>query len=773
MEQREIIQRYIDGYEKKRTKSEEFANDFMNLKRQSAKYKTDNNYTTVAAERPENFKKNRYKDIFPFDHSRVELSLITSDEETDYINASFIKGVYGPRAYIATQGPLANTVVDFWRMIWEYNIGIIVMACMEFEMGKKKCERYWAEVGCEVLPCGPFSITCTKEEKKTDYVIRLLAVTYGNEIRIVHQIHYKNWPDHDVPSSVKYILEMIQDIRLLQRDDTPPLCIHCSAGCGRTGVICAIDYVWRLLKDQIIPVNFSIYSIIQEMRTQRSSLVQTKEQYELVYNAVIYLFKKELKKINGLSGSEEDMTFKNAPHPQGADRGLINLPRGFTGQIREDIHQWTGGSSAAACNSGTDFTIFEPLTPSKMYKNRGNTEENILKSQTQNRIDQCFDVPHPLPRTHYGKHSQNVTCDDNLNAKRSAAERKMNSGHTPLTRTKSTPFELHQRRQSCILANTSKETDMYQDEFDVLSLMKQGPNLTSSLGNLNTVHSSHIYIRLTEDPYFSPTLSSDPGSPKFADFCLEAICPEITNSQVSGKQNAGSLMSESHHLGHMNEPDIQRPLEGADVPRFSNLNGKSDDSPPPLPERTPESFIVPDEQSEQCIGTEQSQDSSKLQPVLQSRIGMSLEWGGVSQRKIDDFRHMARSKSVKVRGSKLEKIQNRSPSPPPLPERTEESYIIADEACYAESIVPEIPGPLHLTEREISGCVPPSAPEQEITRKKSMKILRNMKKNVCSVAKTESASSGSSSPLSFLHFGFGKRFAKPKGPRKPPATWNI
>ncbi|KAG8589546.1 hypothetical protein GDO81_006431 [Engystomops pustulosus] len=255
MEQREIIQRYIDGFERKKTKSEEFANDFMNLKRQSAKYKTDQNYTTWAAEKPENFKKNRYKDIFPFDHSRVELSLITSDEDTDYINASFIKGVYGPRAYIATQGPLPSTLVEFWRMIWEYNIGIIVMACMEFEMGKKKCERYWAEVGCEVLQCGPFSITCTKEEKKTDYVIRLLAITYGNEIRIVHQVHYKNWPDHDVPSSVNNILQMIQDIRLLQRDDNPPICVHCSAGCGRTGVICAIDYIWRLLKDEVRVIN--------------------------------------------------------------------------------------------------------------------------------------------------------------------------------------------------------------------------------------------------------------------------------------------------------------------------------------------------------------------------------------------------------------------------------------------------------------------------------------------------------------------------------------
>ncbi|XP_066456167.1 tyrosine-protein phosphatase non-receptor type 22 isoform X2 [Eleutherodactylus coqui] len=742
MEQREVIERYIHCYERKRAKSEEFANDFMNLKRQSAKYKTDNNYTTRTAERPENFKKNRYKDIFPFDHSRVELSLITSDEDTDFINASFIKGVYGPRAYIATQGPLPTTVIDFWRMIWEYNIGVVVMACMEFEMGKKKCERYWAEVVCEVLQCGPFSITCTKDEKKTDYVIRVLAVAYGNEIRIVHQIHYTNWPDHDVPSSVKHILQMIQDIRLLQRDDSPPICVHCSAGCGRTGVICAIDYVWRLLKDQIIPVNFSIYAIIQEMRTQRSSLVQTKEQYELVYNAVIHLFKKELEKLNGIP--EENTTIRNTPDPQGTDRGLLSLPSSSTGQTREDIHQWTGGFTAITCNTGINFNnILEPLPPPKMYTTCGNTELNHLKSQTQHLTDQCFDVPPPLPRAQYNKYIQNAICDDS-NTK-PAVERRMYRGHMPLTQTKSTPFELCQQRQSCVLANTSKKSEVYHDGLNISSHMEQKSKLSGSLGNISTVPSSHVYIRLTEDPYFSPTLSSDPGSPKFADFCLEAVSPEVTKTNVNIMQNPGSLLYESQQLCHMNEPFIQRPLEGVDVLQPSNLNGKNVDSPPPLPERTPESFIVHDEQV-----TERPQDSSILQPTVPSlRIGTSLEWGGVPQCKMDDFQHFARSKSVKVRGSKLEKAQNRSPSPPPLPERTENSYIIADEACYVESIVPEIPEPLHLMETEISGSMPSSEPQQQITRKKSLRLLRNVKKS------------------------FGNRFAKPKGPRKPPSTWNI
>ncbi|NWR77668.1 PTN22 phosphatase, partial [Centropus unirufus] len=268
------------------------------LKRQSTKYRVDKIYPTTAAEQPENIKKNRYKDILPFDHSRVVLSLITSDADSHYINASFIKGVYGPRAYIATQGPLPTTVIDFWRMIWEYKVLVVVMACMEFEMGKKKCERYWAEAGSSPLQCGPFSIACEAEEGKTEYVIRTLKVTLNKETRTVHQFHYKNWPDHDIPSSIDPILELIGGIRRCQPDDSVPICVHCSAGCGRTGVICAVDYTQKLLKDGIVPVNFSIFSLMQEMRTQRPSLVQTKEQYEMVYDAVIELFQRQIKALS-------------------------------------------------------------------------------------------------------------------------------------------------------------------------------------------------------------------------------------------------------------------------------------------------------------------------------------------------------------------------------------------------------------------------------------------------------------------------------------------
>ncbi|XP_056655477.1 tyrosine-protein phosphatase non-receptor type 12 isoform X2 [Monodelphis domestica] len=300
MEQVEILRKFIQRVQDMKSpdhKGEDnFTRDFSRLRRLSTKYRTEKIYPTATGEKEENVKKNRYKDILPFDHSRVKLTLKTPSQDSDYINANFIKGVYGPKAYVATQGPLANTVIDFWRMIWEYNVVIIVMACQEFEMGRKKCERYWPLYGDESLTFSPFQITCEAEQARTDYFIRTLLLEFQNESRRLYQFHYVNWPDHDVPSSFDSILDMISLMREYQEHEDVPICIHCSAGCGRTGAICAIDYTWNLLKAGKIPEEFNVFNLIQEMRTQRHSAVQTKEQYELVHRAIAQLFEKQLQK---------------------------------------------------------------------------------------------------------------------------------------------------------------------------------------------------------------------------------------------------------------------------------------------------------------------------------------------------------------------------------------------------------------------------------------------------------------------------------------------
>ncbi|XP_066436020.1 tyrosine-protein phosphatase non-receptor type 18 isoform X2 [Eleutherodactylus coqui] len=225
--------------------------EFQEIKSRAAAFRQDGNYSTDVGGSQENLKKNRYKDILPYDQTRVPVTLLAEEAGYDYINASFIQGVDKQPRYIATQGPLSHTVVDFWRMIWQYNVKVLVMACREVEQGK--------------------------------------------EVREVGHFQYIAWPDRGIPDSYACFLEMIQLVRHHQGEHKAPMCVHCSAGCGRTGVICTVEYIQCLLHKQRVPSDFSIYEVVMEMRRQRPSAVQTREQYDFLYHAITEMFEKQLK----------------------------------------------------------------------------------------------------------------------------------------------------------------------------------------------------------------------------------------------------------------------------------------------------------------------------------------------------------------------------------------------------------------------------------------------------------------------------------------------
>ncbi|XP_027716192.1 tyrosine-protein phosphatase non-receptor type 22 isoform X2 [Vombatus ursinus] len=788
MDQREILQKYLDEATNKKLIREERASEFLKLKRQSTKYKMDKTYPTTVAERPENIKKNRYKDILPFDHSRVKLSLVTSDEDSHYINANFIKGVYGPRAYIATQGPLATTLLDFWRMIWEYSVLIIVMACMEFEMGKKKCERYWTEPGETVLQCGPFSISC--------------------ETRTIYQFHYKNWPDHDVPSSIDPILELIWEMRCYQVDDSVPICIHCSAGCGRTGVLCAVDYTWKLLKDGIIPVNFSIFSLIQDMRTQRPSLVQTQEQYEMVYNAVLELFKRQVEILTdnrNTAGPEiqanhaalkpppvlEDDPFSCIPPDCPAEEDSVIKCQ----QNKQVTQEETVRASSLDCGvpelHGSQGLSSHSVKPDFSVKV---LELNCSGEKNADRLMKWETKLYPLVGEPLQKHGSldlnSVLSGTHPNLGPANANGRQSNTKVPLTRTKSIPFELPPQRQlkECeinaafpcsddwqghsyssidLQAHKSKCISSVELNHLLSGTKSQMYNVSHPKAHVSSAYRVHPYTSLAEDPYFSQLPPSNVDLPMGIDFLEKpdgtvfssstAITTPISDGSPFNPL-ASSLPSNHFH------PTLNR-RTSADSPLLD------DEIPPPLPERTPESFIVDEESGNFSEMTSKPQSS----PV-KLKIGTSLEWSGVSEsEKSNDSFRLRPSKSVKLRSSKSEIPQDRSSSPPPpLPERTPESFLLADEdPMQVQS------GETHSTNR-LENLEDITSSQQSLktsgkgfTRSRSLKILRNVKKSISSqpVKSAESIQSNHSS--SFLNFGFANRFSKPKGPRNPPPTWNI
>ncbi|XP_060034199.1 tyrosine-protein phosphatase non-receptor type 18 isoform X2 [Erinaceus europaeus] len=251
------------------------AGEFSDIQARSVSWRADKVYSTEAGSRPENVRKNRYKDVLPYDQTRVTLSLLQEEGHGDYINGSFIRGVDGSHTYIATQGPLPHTLLDFWRLVWEFGVKVILMACRETESGKTR-----------------------EAQLNEDIRIRTLQVTFRKESRSVTHLQYISWPDRGVPSHPEHVLTMVEEARRLQGAGRSPLCVHCSAGCGRTGVLCTLDYVRQLLLTQAILPNFSLFDVVLEMRRQRPTAIQTEEQYRFLYQMVTQMFRAALQNVS-------------------------------------------------------------------------------------------------------------------------------------------------------------------------------------------------------------------------------------------------------------------------------------------------------------------------------------------------------------------------------------------------------------------------------------------------------------------------------------------
>eukprot|EP00051_Salpingoeca_urceolata_P029852 m.7489 g.7489 ORF g.7489 m.7489 type:complete len:438 (-) comp2950_c0_seq2:30-1343(-) len=297
-----------------------FAREFLHLKEISNEYQYTGRYPSTVGAHPGNLKKNRYKDIIPFDHSRCVLAEIPGEEGSDYINASYIKGTSERCSVIAAQGPMSVTVDDFWRMVWSHHVRIIVMCCRVIEAGRQKCRKYWPALG-SMSTFGPITVYHEKREEPTeDYMVNTFHVTCNGETRIITHFHYVTWPDHGVPRSPVSVMRMLASIRDLQPNDDVPIVIHCSAGCGRTGSLTAIDYTWQLLKEKGLDASFDIFETVARLRQQRLAMVQTTDQYLFVYKAVLDLVK------NVLEGVRIKQTKAPAPveEPLYVDMSKVN-----------------------------------------------------------------------------------------------------------------------------------------------------------------------------------------------------------------------------------------------------------------------------------------------------------------------------------------------------------------------------------------------------------------------------------------------------------------
>ncbi|XP_061383655.1 tyrosine-protein phosphatase non-receptor type 4 isoform X1 [Danaus plexippus] len=256
----------------------------------------------TAARLPANLARNRYRDIAPYDSSRV---ILKNGPNGDYINASYINMEIANSdlvlTYIATQGPLASTVGDFWQMVWESESSLVVMLTVLAERGRAKCHQYWPKVGTALKATNSLTVVTNSEQNLGHYTQREMSLKDSNGAsRDVTQLQYTAWPDHGVPDDHQQFISfvrlcsqlrnhraviptVVEDMCGPERVLEPPMIVHCSAGVGRTGALILAETALELLgrKQPLYPLD-----LVRAMRTQRPMCIQNASQYKFVCESI-------------------------------------------------------------------------------------------------------------------------------------------------------------------------------------------------------------------------------------------------------------------------------------------------------------------------------------------------------------------------------------------------------------------------------------------------------------------------------------------------------
>lgn len=254
----------------------------------------DSNNTLDNAKHSSNEKYNRYRNILPYDHSRIKLK---ECKNTDYINANLVETSFNSnRKYILTQGPLKNTCEHFWQMVWEQNTKGIVMLNRLFEKGMPKCEMYFPNVdedNCEMtLTFGKFKLNYVSEQPDNDYSIRVIECENleQKEVRELYQFHFTNWPDFGEPKHTSSFLKFLGECKkrnIFDLNEYGPPIVHCSAGVGRSGTYILVDLMLEMFRINDNKTPCAPSELLDELRTYRMGLVQTHTQYKFAFKAII------------------------------------------------------------------------------------------------------------------------------------------------------------------------------------------------------------------------------------------------------------------------------------------------------------------------------------------------------------------------------------------------------------------------------------------------------------------------------------------------------
>ncbi|XP_078507638.1 tyrosine-protein phosphatase non-receptor type 6-like [Lissotriton helveticus] len=329
-----------------------FWEEFDALQKQEAKQLRDHS----EGQRLKNKRKNRYKNILPFDETRVILE--SGDPKvpgSGYINANYVKNrLVSPdeyaKTFIACQGCLADTVNEFWQMVWQENSRLIVMITREVEKGRNKCLPYWPDLN-STKEFGPYLVENVKEHTTIDCTTRLfrLSLLYDEkEVRDIWHYQFLSWPDHGVPGEPGGVLSFLEEINRVQQQEPSagPIIVHGSAGIGRTGTIIVIDMLMDMINTTGLDCDIDIQKTIQMVREQRSGMVQTEAQYRFIYMAISQFIDTEKQKLEAMQKTTESK-YGNIQRIQGAKNIYTEATRKSSKQkdeatIYENLHATRG-----------------------------------------------------------------------------------------------------------------------------------------------------------------------------------------------------------------------------------------------------------------------------------------------------------------------------------------------------------------------------------------------------------------------------------------------
>uniref|UniRef100_A0A674D3P7 protein-tyrosine-phosphatase n=1 Tax=Salmo trutta TaxID=8032 RepID=A0A674D3P7_SALTR len=260
------------------------ANDSLRLSQEYESIDPGQQFTWEHSNLEVNKPKNRYANVIAYDHTRVVLAPIEGILGSDYINANYIDGYRKQNAYIATQGPLAETFGDFWRMVWEQRAASVVMMTRLEEKSRIKCDQYWPTRGTETY--GMTQVTILDTMELATFCVRTFSLQKNgcNERREVRQFQFTAWPDHGVPEYPTPFLAFLRRVKACNPPDAGPVIAHCSAGVGRTGCFIVIDGMLERIRHERTA---DIYGHVTLMRSQRNYMVQTEDQYGFIHEALL------------------------------------------------------------------------------------------------------------------------------------------------------------------------------------------------------------------------------------------------------------------------------------------------------------------------------------------------------------------------------------------------------------------------------------------------------------------------------------------------------